>query len=484
MRFKTPEDRNTFMMFNQLEDWVDSDNIVRLIDRFVDLTLTKKKFEYDKGKSEFGRKAYSANTLLKLYLYGYLNRISSSRRLETECNRNMEVIFLLGNLRPDFKTIADFRKDNKSLIRMICLEFRRFLVHEKFIKGEKIAYDGTKIKACTSKRMLEVQLLSKRLAHLEKEMEAYFNQLDSSDKKEDHEDKLIDLETMESELMSKIAQLEKEIHKLQGQKDQLQNKGIDKEFPGDTEAKFMLTRDGIKPAFNVQGGVDNENKMIVIAEVTDRPNDYHEIENLVSQTEEELSITPKLVEADKGYGNPDQIQKLESTKIIRCSIPLKGYSSEEQRLRDFKYIKEKDVVRCKNHIDLKYNRKRSRQGHVVKIYKANASDCLNCPFISDCTKSENGREYWLDSRYEWITAYKRRMDSKRCKAEVIERKAIIEHVFGTLKRWMGKVPFLMKGKEKAQIEIDIYTTAYNMLRLKNIVGVANAMSRLELYYAK
>ena len=136
MRFKTPEDRNTFMMFNQLEDWVDSDNIVRLIDRFVDLTLTKKEFEYDKGKSEFGRKAYSANTLLKLYLYGYLNRISSSRRLETECNRNMEVIFLLGNLRPDFKTIADFRKDNKSLIRMICIEFRRFLVHEKFIKGE------------------------------------------------------------------------------------------------------------------------------------------------------------------------------------------------------------------------------------------------------------------------------------------------------------------------------------------------------------
>lgn len=486
MRFKTPEDRNTFMMFNQLEDWVDSDNIVRLIDRFVDLTLTKKEFEYDKGKSEFGRKAYSANTLLKLYLYGYLNRISSSRRLETECNRNMEVIFLLGNLRPDFKTIADFRKDNKSLIRMICIEFRRFLVHEKFIKGEKIAYDGTKIKACTSKRMLEIQQISKRLAHLEREMDAYFNQLDCSDNKEGHEDKVIELEAMESELMSKIAQLETEIHKLQIQKEQLQDKGTDKEFPGDSEAKFMLTRDGIKPAYNVQGGVDNENKMIVIAEVTDRPDDYHEIENLVIQTEEQLSITPKLVEADKGYGNPNQIKSLESSNTIRCSIPLKSYSCEEQRLRSFKYIKEKDVVRCKNHIDLNYikTRTRSKSGQLVRIYKAKAEDCLNCPYREDCTNSKTGREYWLDSRHEWITAYKRRMDSKRCKAEIVERKAIIEHVFGTLKRWMGKVPLLMKGKEKAQIEIDIYTTAYNMLRLKNIVGVANAMSKLELYYAK
>ena len=278
MSYIQPKSRSQLMMPSLIDDYVSLDNPVRFIDAFVDKVVQiQPELLTDKGRSNIGRSAYQFPTLYKLYIYGFLNSISSSRKLEAETYRNMEVIWLLGNLRPDHKTISDFRKDNKEAIRTVTLDFRKFLKAEGYISGKKMVQDGTKIKAYAGKNTLSLQSINKRMEQLEAQLDKYLTQLQENDLVESVEEQLSRLSEelgVEPALLEKIASLQDRIEKLEADKRRLETAGRKAFSPADPDAKIMKTKEGFMPAYNIHSVVDTKCLMIGMMDVTDDPIDY------------------------------------------------------------------------------------------------------------------------------------------------------------------------------------------------------------------
>ena len=185
MHFITPEDRNQFTLYGRLDDLISEDYPIRLLDALVDSIISSNIERFtQKGQTEIGRRAFHPGTLLKLYLYGYCNGIASSRKLEAESYRNIELLWLLGNLKPDHKTIADYRKDHEQEIKFITLEFRRFLKERGYIKGDIVSLDGTKIKAYANRDMLSIEKIEKLLENLQDKLDIYLKKLNFNDLEE------------------------------------------------------------------------------------------------------------------------------------------------------------------------------------------------------------------------------------------------------------------------------------------------------------
>ena len=295
MSFITTISREQLMLPTSIEEYVSSDNIVRFIDAFVDKVLKNKPVILSdkvksKGISKEGRPSYSPNCLCKILIYGYLNSISSSRKLENETQRNLELIWLTNNLHPDHWTISDFRKEHKELIKEITIDFRRFLKDCGYIKGKSVSTDGTKIKAYASRQTLSLKLIEKKLSQAEKEIERYFSQLNENDAIENEQEEML---SSSDELKRQIAYLHEQIKTLQSQKQLLETLGRDSLAPADPSARIMKTKDGFLPAYNVQGTIDNDSHFITTLEVTDYPNDFHSLKENINTVEKQLDIIPE-----------------------------------------------------------------------------------------------------------------------------------------------------------------------------------------------
>lgn len=487
MHYVEPCDRDQLSLASSMNDWVDRDNVVRLIDVLVDQIVKAQPDCFaNRGQQELGRKAYRPETLQKLYLYGYLNGICSSRRLERECYRNLELMWLLGQLRPDHKTISDYRKDNKEAIRTVCLAFRTFLKKQGFIEGHTIAYDGTKLKANAAKETVTRTGLEKRMKKLEAELDRYLNQLQNNDIAEDIEDQLNSLSAdyqVEPALLQKIAELQKQLETMKAQQEFLKSEKRENFAPADPDAKLMKGRDGYAPAYNLQTGVDKKNKLLVYAEMTDSVMDMLSLKVDVDQTVDQLGIVPKIVLADCGYADLDKIETIEKeheeTETL-CVVPL---PITGQELKDkaagisFTYDQQNDCIVCSEGRTLPLKaRNIVKRGEKYDLYRGS---CAECPKKSMCTRSPKGRTVYLNQNHEWINQYKKRMADPFYKKKVKERKAIVEHPFGTLKCMLGKIPLRLRGKEKVQIEIDIATTAYNLKRLLALDTMENLLKRVQ-----
>jgi transposase len=248
--------REQLMLPTSIEDCVSQDNIVRFIDAFVDKILkAKPELLPSKGSSAKGRPSYSPNCLCKLLIYGYLNHISSSRKLEKETKRNLEVIWLMNHLQPDHWTISDFRKENKQLIKQITIDFRKFLKDSEYIKGESVSTDGTKIKAYASRETLSLKLIDKKLEQVEKEIERYLTKINENDTIENEQEEML---ASSEELKRQIKYLQNQVEELGSQKKLLETLDRESLAPADPEAKIMKTKDGFMPAYNIQATVDNE----------------------------------------------------------------------------------------------------------------------------------------------------------------------------------------------------------------------------------
>jgi transposase len=487
MHYIEPCDRNQLSMASSMNDWVDPDNAVRLIDALVDQIVKAQPDCFaNRGQQELGRKAYRPETLQKLYLYGYLNGICSSRRLERECYRNMEVMWLLGQLRPDHKTISNYRKDNKDAIRTVCLAFRTFLKKQGFIEGHTVAYDGTRLKANASKETSTRTGIEKRMKKLEVELDKYLNQLQNNDIVEDIEDQLNALSEgyqVEPALLQQIAELQKQLEIMKAQQEFLNKEGLKSYAPADPEARLMRSRDGYLPAYNVQTGVDKKNKLIVVAEVTNRENDFGQLEPNVEKTVEQMGIVPKIVIADKGYADLKQIQSIEKkyeSDETQCVVSLQHIAQENKDQAagiSFTYDPNNDQIVCSEGRVLPRKAKNmKKRGEICDLYRGN---CAGCPKKPMCTRSPIGRTVYLNQNHEWISDYKNRMGEPTFKKRVKERKTLVEHPFGTLKCMLGKIPLRLRGKEKVQIEIDIATTAYNLKRLLALDTMENLLKRVQ-----
>lgn len=489
MHYVIPENRQQMTFMQSLDDLVPFDHYVRLIDALVDaiVSANPEQFTY-KGQNNSGRRSYNPVTMLKLFLYGYLNSIKSSRRLERECYRNIEVIWLLGNLKPDHKSIADYRKDNAAAIKYITKKFRRFLKDNGYIQGKLVAIDGSKVKANTNKDMLTLKKIEKRLEYLDKNFDKYLEQLVKNDRREDLYEEIEDSsfddfpnnpDSSNQVLIDKICQLQEQVENLQKQKEHLQSQSRSSISPTDPQAKLMRSRDGMIPAYNTQIAVDEAYNMIAHSEVFDEENDTSLLEPMLDEMEQETGLIPEAAVTDCGYYNLKQIQTVESNNKTICYVPRPKHKYDDRPIT-FQYDKEKDEYRCsQNKRLIKKQKNKIKNGQRSTVYQG--IECDGCPMRAKCTTSKYGRIIDRYDNQDWRTEYRRRIAGITAKKVMHKRKQIVEHPFGTIKYWMGKIPILLRGKEKVRTEINIYTTVYNFRRLLSIESFHEIMDRIVKY---
>ena len=474
MHYIEEENRLQYTMGFSLDEIISKYNAVRIIDAIVEEIYKSNKSRFDiKGQSEIGRKAYKPTTLLKLYLYGYLNSISSSRKLEGETYRNIEMMWLLGNLKPDHKTISDYRKNNSDAIRFVTIEFRRFLKSKGYIDGKVVGVDGSKIKANANRDMLTLEKIEKRTHKLEEQLEKYLANLSNNDKADDLKDEIDNKDedgNIDEHLLNKILSLQAQIEKLEREKKFLEETNRNSCSPADHDAMLMKTRDGKVPAYNLEAAMDNKNKMIAVAEIVTECSDINQLEPTLNRLDEQMEIVPDEVPSDKGFYNINQIQNIESSGITKCFVPPvedKNGKKDKEAGISFEYDSEKCEYTCPEGKKLVLtSRNKKHRNCIVDAYQC--KNCQNCKIRSKCTTSKVGRIIHRHKEQQWLDNYKLRMKGAKAKLMMKLRKELVEHPFGTIKYWMGKIPILLRGKLKVQTEIDIYATCYNLKRLINI----------------
>ena len=451
-----------------LEDWICEDNPVRVIDVFVDgLDLDELRFSgVDPGAT--GRPSYHPSVLLKLYIYGYLNRVQSSRRLEREAGRNVEVMWLTGRLVPDHKTIADFRKDNGAAIRKVCAQFVTLCREIGLLTKASVAIDGSKFKAVNNRdKNFTRAKMEGRLAQIEASVARYLSQLDTADLQEPSEA----LAAKTAHLKEKLAKLATEIQRL---------KAIEKEMLASPDPQISMTdpdsrsmatsgRGSGVVGYNVQVAVDTEHHLIVTHEVTNTGSDRSQLANVASQAKDVLGADHLDVVADRGYFNSTEILACEQADItVTLPKPMTSGAKSDGRFgkQDFVYLPTEDVYRCPAGEKLTYRYTNEEDGKTLRRYWTTA--CPRCPLKSQCTKGAERRITRWEHEHV-LEAVQQRLDEKP--QAMRQRRETVEHPFGTLKMRMGATHFLMKRLPKVATEMAMHVLAYNLTRVMNIIGV-------------
>jgi len=486
MTYIQPVNRQQFTLMNKLDDLISPDNPVRLLDAIIEKIIFENQGQFNiSGKmerKEKGRPAYHPKEMLKLYLYGYMNKIQSSRKLEDACHKNIEVKWLLGELKPDFKTIADYRKDHKEEIAFVTKKFRQFLKDQKYITGEILGVDGSKIKANASREMLSMEKIEKQLSRLDKNIEEYLSRIAENDVLEEMYDELEDhseKQDINKHLLQKIIGLQEEVEHLQALKEQLENGNRKYISAADSDANLMKSRDGKMAAYNVQIVVDAENKMIAAADVFTEANDTGLLQPMYSLVQQELEVVAEKILADAGYENQQAIEQIEEQTKSACYVPFKKNKDDKNKIK-FHYNQEKDEYSCSEDGRLVLKAKNIKKKRLVfDVYQG--IDCAGCRRRSACTKAKNGRILYRNHNSEWRERYLKKLTSRYGKDMVKLRRSLVEHVFGTLKNWMGKVPLLLRGKDKVKTEINLYVTAYNLKRLFSMSTIDELLGKVNDY---
>lgn len=471
MHYLKGQDREQSQLFTKLEDLVSTKHYVRLIDLIGEKFFAENPSLFDKkGDQNIGRKAYSPSCLLKLYIYGYLNGISSSRKLERECLRNVELMWLMNQLAPDHKTIADFRKDNGEAIKGSVLAFSQWLYKAEYIKGDLISIDGSKIRANTSRESFDLDSVSKKLKELENQLQEYLNKTSSTDQTED-ESEQAGIE--KNKLSRELKELQQQINDLETKKALLNQEKASMLSSTDLQARMMKSRNGRYFGYNAQVVIDEENKLILYNEVLNQANDKGLLTPLVEQVEKILNKNPKEVLADAGYYHMDHLVELEK-RNVDCYVAINGNQEkgkEEKYGIKFKFNEVQNTYVCSEDQKLLPRnglKKDTKRGTFAQAYVG--INCQPCSIKNLCTKSENARTVYRYTNNEWRERYKNKLESEIGRSKMKLRKCLSEHPFGTIKCWMGYIPLLLRGKVKVQTELNIYAIAYNFKRMLNVAS--------------
>ena len=473
MGFIDGMDRRQSVAFpSYLDDYVAEDNPVRFVDAFVEaLDLAALGFDRSEAKDR-GRPAYRPGLLLRLYVYGYLNNIRSSRKLEREANRNIELMWLMEKLTPDHKTIADFRKDNLEPIKRTCGQFTTQCKKMGLFGGELVAVDGSKFKANNSReRNFDKKKLEKLIRFADDRIDEYMAELDEWDKRE------AETETNKptaQELKDKIEELKKRKKRHEERQKKLAKSEQTQLSETDSDARLMKVKQGREVSYNVQIVVDSLHKLVVEHEVTNEADDHNQLANMACKAKETLEVEQLEAVVDKGYYDSEEIKKCEEEGIAvyvkrRTAGRQHGVFSSEE----FTYIPDQDIYRCPAGEQLRYRGKSTEKGRVVKYYIASA--CTGCALKSKCTRAAF-RQIKRLMNAEVLERVEARVRAGPKKLQL--RKELAEHPFGTIKRGMGQGYFLMSGKAKVAAEMSITIMAYNMKRAMNIMGVNKMIAAL------
>ena len=471
-RFIEGEDRTQVTLLPAcLEDYVEAENPVRVVEVFVEgLDLGELGFA-GVDPAVTGRPAYHPAVLLKLYIYGYLNRIQSSRRLEREAQRNVELMWLTGRLMPDFKTIANFRKDNGRAIRKVCRQFIVLCRQLNLFTEAIVAIDGSKFKAVNNRdKNFTAAKMQRRMAQIEESIARYLADMDTADRAEPEVAQL-----KKGHLRERIAALREQMQRLKAIEAQMHASPDQQVSLTDPDARSMKSRDGGVVGYNVQTAVDVKNHLIVAHEVTDVGVDRELLAAMANQARAAIGSEELTVIADRGYFNGKEILACDEAGITTLvPKPLTSNSKAEGRFGkpDFIYIASDDEYRCP--AGQRLIRHQTTIENEMKIHTYWCSVCPSCPLKSQCTTGKERRvRRWEHEAV--IDAMQERLDRDPEKMRV--RRQTVEHPFGTIKYWMGWTHFLTKTLARVRTEMSLHVIAYNLKRVMRILGIG-AMLRV------
>jgi transposase len=457
-----------------LDDYVTENNPVRVIEAFVDeLDLATLGFDGVVPEAT-GRPAYHPSSLLKLYLYGYLNRVQSSRRLEREAQRNVEVMWLTGRLTPDFKTIADFRKDNGPAIRATCRQFVMLCRHLDLFSEAIVAIDGSKFKAVNNRdKNFTPNQIQRRLEQIEASIDRYLSALDVTDRQEGEV-----AQAKAVRLKDKIAALKEQMQQLKQMEVAVQAAPDQQISLTDPDARSMATSGkgtGVI-GYNVQAAVDTKNHLIVAHEVTNVGHDRGQLSKMGEQAQDATGHDALTVIADRGYFKGEDILACEQAGMTPyVAKPLTSGAKAEGRFgkQDFIYVAEGNTYRCPAGESLTWRFASVERGMVLHSYWT--TRCGSCALKAQCTTGKERRiKRW--EHEDVLDAMQHRLDQLPNVMRI--RRQTVEHPFGTLKAWMGATHFLTRTIKRVSTEMSLHVLAYNFKRVIAILGVAPLMAAI------
>lgn len=452
-----------------IDDYVSADNPVRFVDAFVN-RLDLGALGFSKAEpEERGRPAYDPRDMLKLYIYGYTNEIRSSRKLERETNRNVEVMWLLRRLTPDHKTIANFRKENVASLPAVFREFTKVCRQLNLFGRELVGIDGSKFRAMNSAdRNFTEAKLQKRLQWIEEKIAKYLAALEAEDESESKEE-----ESSAVELAAKITALQERQLVYEGLKEQMAESGEKQISLTDPDARLMKGRQGHHVSYNVQIAVDSKHKLVADFGVTNHGNDMNSLAELAQGAQQELGVKELKVCADRGYYNTAQIKECEEAGIeVHMERPQPAATADIFPLERFTYDATKDSYSCPAGKRLSYRTfDKEKQ---VRCYWTEA--CHSCPLKSQCTTGKGPRKI---KRALGQDAADRMLQRVAANPKFLAlRKQLVEHPFGTIKRSMRHDHFLMRGQAKVRGETSLTLLAYNLKRVLNLVGIDDLIAAM------
>jgi len=486
--YVTGSDRGQELILpDTLDRYVDEDNEARFIDAFVDsLELTAIGFTHSEPHDN-GRPSYDPRDMLKLYVWGYLNQVRSSRKLERECHRDVEVMWLMRKLAPDFWTISEFRKQNVDRIKGVFEEFVSFLQDIDLVEGKLASIDGSKMRAYNArKKNLNAEYLASRLKRVEESVDRYLKELEKNDRVDDvevgDEDRRL-IRKRNEYLRAKLEKLKRSKRELEEIRRRMEESGKDEISLTDPDSRSMKNNGRIEVCYNAELAVDRKEHIVVNYDVTNEANDANQLSPMAKSTKEVLGVEKLDVTADSGFANMAQIKDCMESGITPYlpSAKLDG-SRTGGHVPDplafgkdkFAYERERDVYVCPAGKEMSFFRFYEARGEVRRVYQTDA--CRTCPFMARCTNDKTGRRITRSADQDIIDGLVKRTRLEPEKLE--ERVKLAEHPFGTIKRAFNQGYFLLKGLRKVNGEMGFTVLAYDMRRALNILGTRGLLDAL------
>ena len=455
-----------------LDEYVDEDNAVRAIDSYVDiLDLSKLQVKNLSKKSNNGQPAFHPKLLLKIYIYGYLNKIRSSRNLEKEIKRNIEMIWLTQGLTPSYKTIANFRKDNPTALKEVFKEFVVLCREVGLIEGKLVAIDGAFLRANASKNQLIMKKnILKDLEQIDEKIANYLTLLDTTDQEEKNTSSTLSIPKNIAKLREKKEQYKSDLALLEKLDKTQYNRT-------DPDASLMIKPAHNLMAYNSQIAVDSKYKFIVASEVSSNNNDAAQLCTMAKLSKEIISVENLTVVADTGYESAIEIKKCideNITPIIPKANKQKAQEDKGLYVREkFVYNKQSDSYKCPNNQEIKKTNSTQIKGEkLLYNYRCSSAVCKNCPLRDKCLPQQTPyKQLFRWEHEEVIEKHNKHMQTDEAKAIIKQRGSIVEHPFGTIKRTLGWDHFLVRGIEKVSGENSLIMFSYNFKRLMTLIGI-------------
>ncbi len=471
MAYIIGQDRNQVQFVSiSLEDLIDQDNPTRVIDAYVDsLDLVELGFTVYDGKQK-GQAPYRRSDLLKLHIYGYLNKIRSSRCLEVEAKRNLELMWLVNAITPDHGTIAGFVQKNKAAFHKVLRDLTLILKGWGLIDGKLVAIDGTKIRAQNSKHNCITQSgLEKKIAYAEEQIETYLAAMEQRD-------------GTDMAIKEKLEAYQQLKEKYETQREELRAEGIEQKTLTDPDSRRMKNNGAMDICYNVQAAIDGRNHFAIDAAVTNDINDLNQLSTMATDAKELVKPDEMVVIADTGYYNAPEIKNCVDAGI---AVYIKKGKSNNQtkengyRKDKFVYDSKRDVYTCPEGKELHFFENTSK--NALKYRKYKCTECENCPKKQFCTTSASGRSI---QRWEHETVLEQVCTETAVHNHIYkQRRSIVEHPFGTIKRQLGYNFFLRRGTENVDAECASMFIAYNLKRLFGMFSVIELKKKFKAYRA-